>query len=84
MSDRAADPSDASTLHTRLVQVLALDPLAVFNEDTARAAIVGFCEDAVCARLPRVGGRIATFRHYFEVVFGRTLEGKAVKVRAHR
>jgi hypothetical protein len=76
--------ADPAILHGRLAQVLALEADKPFNEAAAREAIVGFCEGAVCARIPSVGGKVATFERYFEAVYGRTLDGKPVKPKATR
>lgn len=75
-------PSLHQALYRRLIEVLALEPGEPFTEETARAAIVGFCEGAVCCRWPRVDGKVRTFEAVFEAVFDRKLDGGALKKKA--
>jgi hypothetical protein len=69
-------PATAHTLHERLIQSHAMEPGESFNEDTARSACAAISQ-VMCAR---INGRGATFGQYFAQVFGRTIDGKAVKI----
>lgn len=77
-------PGLHETLHRRLVEVLALERGEPFTEDTAREAIVGFCETAVCCRWPRAGGKVRTFEAVFQAVYGKKLDGTVYKPKAAR
>ncbi len=66
-----SDPRLHSLLYRRLLDVLALEEGEAFTEDTARAAIVGYCEGAVCCRWPQVDGKARTFEAVFQAVFGK-------------
>lgn len=74
-----ADPKLHSLLRTRLVEVLAMEPNEPFTEETARAAITGFCEGAVCCRWPQVDGRARTFEAVFEAIYGKKLDGSVAR-----
>lgn len=76
-----SDPRLHSVLWRRLVEVLALEPTDAFNADTARQAIVGSqIEGAMCAPLIVDGKRrTGHFANWYAAVFGRELDGRAIK-----
>jgi hypothetical protein len=69
-------------LHERLLQLGATEVHPTerqLTEAEISDAITSYrCEWAVCAR---IANKVATFAQYFQAVFKRTLDGKAVKVK---
>lgn len=80
MSNPSA-PTLHSVLYRRLVEILALDPTAPFTADTARDAIRGNVEGAVCCRIPLVEGRVRCFEDVYEAVFAQKLDGRPLTKR---
>jgi hypothetical protein len=77
--------ADPKVLHQRLVQILAMEPNEPFTQESSRAAILGYCEGAVCARIPPVGGKPVQFQRYYEAIFGVELvSGKPLKLKEKR
>jgi hypothetical protein len=71
-------PALHSTLHRRLIEILALEPGDPFTATSAAESIRGYCETAVCCQM---NGRCATFEAVFQAVFAQKLDGSPLKTR---
>jgi hypothetical protein len=75
----------AYRLQERLHNVCAVevhpDQRALTESELSDAIRAGSLEGCVCARVPAVGGKIATFENYFRCVYRRNLDGTAIKER---
>jgi hypothetical protein len=75
----------AYTLQLRLHQVCGTEvhpgQRALTESELSDAIRAGSLEGCVCARVPAVGGKIASFENYFRCVYRRNLDGTTIKER---
>ena len=77
------DTAALRVLVQRLTDVLE-PPLTDSRHDIAAAIVAGDLDACVCARWPRVGGKILTFQAFYEKCFNVGLDGGALKQRKER
>ena len=77
------DPSALRVLVQRLKDVLE-PPLSDSRHDIAAAIVAGDLDCVVCARWPRVGGKVLSFAAFYERVFGVGLDGKPLPVKKEK